>query len=197
MRSKAADEPVIPVNTRLLVTANRYFELDAASEIWHILRNTNIAYDAEVVFIRRGKWWLRGLIAFVFETPLLSLIDIMSRIRDYLLKKPWIMEFAQRIIPVEKVSTKFEEVKEFVWETANRRLGEEDKWAIRVSKHEANVKRRKIIEELAKGISKGKVDLENPDWIVNVEVIRNTYATAIVPTNCIIRKKEIKIQADC
>ncbi|MHA1616471.1 MAG: THUMP domain-containing protein [Candidatus Njordarchaeales archaeon] len=188
--------PIIPSNTKLLVTSNRYYELDAASEVWHILKATNIADDAEVTFIRKGKWWLRGVIAFSFELNGITILDAMERIRAYLLRRPWIMEFSQRIIPVELVSTDFSEIKSFVTSVANKRIRSNEKWAIKISKRDSKIKRQKIIEEIASQINVGKVDLENPDWIINIEVIRNTYAGSVIRSHHLIRKKEI-VRADC
>jgi len=185
----AKQKLIIPKDTKLLVTSNRYFELDAASEIWHALRATGICDEAEIVFIRKGKWWLRGIIGVIFEGDAIFAIE---KIRNYFVKRPWIMEYSQRVIPIEIVTTDINELKDFVKKRGQERISEKDRWMIKITKHDSKIKRRHLIDELASLIDKGKVDLSNPKWIINVEVIKNTFACAIIEKHHILRKKELK-----
>jgi len=189
MHYNSSNDTIIPRNVKLLASSNIYFELDAASEVWHILRATGICEDAEIVFIRKGKWWLRGLFGVIFRG---DVIKSMPIIRAYIQKKPWILEYTHRIIPVELITNDINELKEFVIKKAEERISENSRWMIRVSKHDTKLKRRKVIEEVAKGINIGEVDLEKPDWVINIEIIRNTFAAAVIPPNFIIQRKEFK-----
>lgn len=180
---------LLPKDTRFLVSSIRFFELDSASEIWHALKATHVCDDAEIVFIRKGKWWLRGLFGVIFDfDPLLA----AEKVREYLSQRPWIMEFTQKIIPIEIVSDSLAEIKEFVEKKAYDRLDRKSKWMIRVSKHESKISRTRIIEKIAASIDIGKVDLEKPDWIINIEIIKDLFCASVIKPTHIIRKKDIQ-----
>lgn len=181
---------LLPRNTKLLATSNIYHELDAASEVWHVLRATGICRDAQIIFIRRGKWWLRGLIGIAFDNDGLEAVEKM---RSYLVKRPWIMEYTQRIIPVEVVTQDIDELIDFLATKSAQRILPEDTWMIRVSRHDSKISRMPIIEKIASRINFGKVNLMNPDWIINVEIIKDTFAAAVIRPYHIIRKKELKM----
>jgi len=181
-------KPDIPPNTKLIVTSRVYWELDAASEIWHCLKTTGVCNNAEIVFVKQRNKLIRGLFAVVFDG---DSREAVRRIRNYLLKHPWIMKYSQRIIPVELVTVNFDEVINFVKENS-KRINEGARWMIRVSRHHADVSKTQIIEKLAPLITRGKVDLKNPEWIINVECILKTFAIAIVKKEELIRRKELK-----
>ena len=180
-------KPDIPPRTKLIVTSRVYWELDAASEIWHCLKATGICDNAEIVFIRQKNRLIRGLFAVVFDG---DSREAIRKIRSYLFKHPWIMRYSQRIIPVELVTTKFDEVLNFIRENSKRI--DEAKWMIRVSRHNADISKMQIIEKVAPLITKGRVDLKNPEWIINIECILRTFAVAIIRKEELIRRKELK-----
>lgn len=178
----------VPKQTKFLVSSRVGFEIDAASEVWHCLHVTGVADNIEVYFIKSRYRSLRGLIAIIFEgDPIMAI----RKVREYLVQKPWIMRYSHRIIPVEIVTNSMEELKAYVANTISIRMSDEDSWKINVSKHSSKLSSRKIINNLAKGIEKGKVSLDNPDWIVNVEVIKKTFLAAVIKPQDIIRKKDI------
>ena len=180
-------DPIVPQSTKLLLSTQARYELDAASEVWHCLYVTGISDQIDVYFIRSKDRAIGGLIAIVFEgDPIIA----VRRIREYLTKKPWILKYTLKIIPVEIVTNSLEELKQFVRRYAAERIASNDSWKIRISKHASKAPSRKIIDMLAKEVQTGKVSLETPDWIINIEIIRDAYLAAIIRPTDIIRKKE-------
>jgi len=178
----------LPKETKFLVSSRLHKEYDAASEVWHALRKTGICENAEVHLIRKKREWIRGLVAFVFDyDPLKAILMV----KDYFKRNQWIMEYTERIYPIEFVAYDLEEAKEFLENTANKRIGE-SKWKIHVFKHDAKYKRKKVIEKLAESINTGSVDLENPDWLVTVHIVKDEIGLAIIKEEHLVRKKEIK-----
>ncbi len=181
-------KPIVPYETRFLVSSPPRYELDAASEVWHCLHATGICEDAQVFFVRDRDRHLAGLIAIVFDG---DPITAARAIRGYLARKPWIMRYALRIIPTEIVCVELSELENFVRSTYADRIENDDTWMIRVSKHASRMRSSEIIDRLARHVDRGKVSLEHPRWIINVEVIRNTFLAAIIRPDDIIRKKEV------
>ncbi len=179
----------LPLDTKLLVTAITRFELDAASEIWHILRRTSICDNAEIIFIKKNKKLLKGIFGVAFQNdPILA----VERMREYLSERPWIMRFSQRIVPIEFISSELEAVLNFIEKEGSSRISSNETWKIQINKHESKVNRAKLIEVIANRINLGKVNLSNPDWIINIEIVLDTYAVSIIHPKHIIRKKELK-----
>ncbi len=179
---------IVPKSTKFLVSTNTRYELDAASEVWHCLYVTGVSKDIDVYFIRRKDRSIGGLIAIVFDGDPISAI---RRMRDYLMNKPWILRYTLRVVPVEIVTGDLLELKEFVMRTARSRIGEGDSWKIQISKRATKISSRKLIDELAGLIKIGKVSLDNPSWIVNIEIIRDTYLASVIRPDDIIRKKKL------
>ncbi len=180
----------IPRDTKLLVTSRLHYELDAASEVWHALRVTGICEDAGVYLVKKGKDWIRGLIAFVFEG---NPFEAINKIREYFKLKPWIMEFTEKIYPIMLVTEDLDEAAEYVEKNANNMIKENETWRIWVHKHNTKLKRQKIIEKLAERVNVGKVRMENPDWYITIHLIKTTIGVAIMKREHLLQKKNIKV----
>lgn len=179
---------IVPLNIKFLVTTQPRYELDAASEVWHCLYANGYGEDIEVYFVRRKDRAIAGLIAIVFDG---NPIEAIQKIRAYLLEKPWILRYTNKIIPVELATKSIDELLNFIAEKAKLRIGPNDTWKIQVSKRASKISSRRLIERVASVINVGKVSLEDPQWIVNIEVIRDVYLIALIRPEWIIRKKEI------
>ena len=138
--------------------------------------------------MRRKDRAIAGLIAIVFGG---NPIKAIQKIRAYLLEKPWILRYTSKIIPVELATKSIDELLNFIAEKAKLRIGPNDTWKIQVSKRASKISSRRLIERVASVINVGKVSLEDPQWIVNIEVIRDVYLIALIRPEWIIRKKEI------
>ena len=184
------EELWIPRNTKLLVTSRLHFELDAASEVWHALRVTGICEDAGVHLVKKGREWIRGLIAFYFDG---DPIKAISAVREYFKLKPWIMEFTEKIYPIMFVTNDLDEAAEYVEKKAQQVIRPENTWRIKVFKHNAKLKRKKVIDALAQKVDIGKVKMEEPDWYITVHIIKTTLALAVIKKEQIVQKKDIKV----
>lgn len=179
----------LPKDTKFLCTCQVYWELDAASEVWHCLRATGVCDSADIVFIRSHGRLYRGMFAVVFRG---DAREAARRVRRYLEAHPWILKYTSRIVPVELVTADLQEVVAFVEREANARIGESERWKVRVERHEMEISRDLLIDAIAKVVRRGKVDLERPDWIINVECVRRTFAVSIIRPEELIQRKELR-----
>lgn len=178
----------LPRETRFLVTSITRFELDSASEVWHALRATGVCKNAEVFFIKRKKKRLQGLFGVIFNKDPIYAIE---KVKQYLMDHPWVMKFTQRIIPIEYVANNVQDLVYFVEKTSSSKISDNDAWKIQVRKHYAKISKNKLIEEIANVIKKGHVNLIEPTWVINIEVVIDTYAASIIRPNQVIKKKEL------
>lgn len=183
---------ILPKHTRLLVSSLTRFELDAASEVWHALRVTGVCNNAEIIFIRDGKKLLRGLFGVTFRSDAITAIE---KIKHYFSERPWIMKYSQKIVPIEFITTNLEELLNFIEITSYDRISNHDSWKVQVNKHGSKISKKELISKIAGRVKKGIVNLTKPKWIINVEIVLDTYAVSIIKQGHIIRKKELNDKA--
>jgi tRNA acetyltransferase TAN1 len=96
--------------------------------------------------------------------------EVVERIREMAVKEPWKVSGLMRLIPIERVvETRIERMAEAV-EAMKKRIPQEATYKVVVEKRHTQLSSREIIEAVASRIER-KVRLENPDWIVLVEVL--------------------------
>jgi len=182
----------LPQDAKLLVSSLTRFELDAASEVWHALRITGVSDNAEIVFIKNSKKLLKGIFGVIFRNDAIAAIE---KIRYYFNKRPWIMKFSQKIVPIEFVTNDLESLLNFVEIESCNKISNHDNWKVQVNKHGSKVSKIELINKVADRVKTGTVNLTTPNWIINIEVVLDTYAVSIIRPSHIIRKKELNDKA--
>jgi tRNA acetyltransferase TAN1 len=146
----------------LLATTARGNERAMTNEIVYLLKDE--LGDAEA---KASKTNVRGLI--VAKTSL-DPITVMEKFRGILTERPYAFRYALRIVPIQKVvPTDLTEIKKVTAELAAK-IGEGQSFRVTVEKRFTELHSRDIIEA-AVGDIKNKVDLHNPDWIVQLETL--------------------------
>jgi len=114
-----------------------------------------------------SKTGVRGLI--IAKTNL-NPCEAIGKLKAVLHERPYQFRYALRIIPVEKVvRTDLEEIKLAAALLATG-IGENETFRVSVEKRFTQLHARDFIEAVATGIQR-KVNLENPDKILLVEVL--------------------------
>ncbi|MBS7633604.1 THUMP domain-containing protein [Candidatus Bathyarchaeota archaeon] len=165
----------------LLVSTMRGFENAVCTEMRFLLGEIG---DKEPVVNRTG---VSGLIA---AKTALNPLDAIKRLRIILEERPYEFRYALRIIPVESVvRTEKEEIQETVAELSPK-IDENETFRITVEKRFTTLHSRELIEVVAASI-KRKVDLNNPDKIVLIEIVGGlTGLSVIEPCDIISVQKE-------
>ena len=133
-----------------------------------------------------GKTGIRGLV--VAKTSLSS-CSAVEKFRAILHEHPYKFRYALRIIPIEKVvPTTLEEVKRAASELAVN-IQENETFRVTVEKRFTNLHSRELIEAAVTGIDttgERKVDLENPDKIMLIEVLGGLTGMALIKPNDVL-----------
>lgn len=168
-------------NFNLIATTNRREESWGCTELWMLLRDIE---DPKPTVDRSGIY---GLIA---ARTNLNPVEAINKLRAELGRRPKVFRHLLRLIPVEiVVPSEIERMKEAVLSLSGR-IGKEESFRITVEKRRTTLRSREIIDAIAKGINR-KVDLENPDWIVLIEVIdKYTGISVIKPRDILNTVKE-------
>ena len=129
-----------------------------------------------------SKTGIRGLVA---AKTAFKPCDVIDKFRAILQDRPYEFRYALRIIPVERVlPTDLEEIKRSASELVAN-IGENETFRVTVEKRFTNLHTRDLIEAAATGVDR-KVDLENPDKILLIEVVGGLTGIALVKPDCIL-----------
>ncbi len=161
----------------LLATTARGNERAMTNEIVYLLKEE--LGDAEA---KASKTKIRGLI--VAKTSL-DPLAALEKFRVILTERPYEFRYALRIVPIQKVvSTDLMEIKKAVEELAPK-MGESETFRVTVEKRFTELHSKDLIEA-AVGNIKQKVDLKNPDWIVQIEVVGAYTGVSLLHPNDIL-----------
>jgi len=154
----------------LLATTARGNEEDACSEIWYLLGEIG---DSTAKVDKTG---ITGLIA---AKTVLDSFEVVQKFRVILKERPYEFRYTLRVIPIEKVvRTDLGEIEQAVKELGSK-IGENETFRITVEKRFTSTPSRNIIEAAATHIQR-RVDLNNPDKIVLIEVVGGLTGVSVV-----------------
>ncbi len=138
------------------------------------------------------KTKISGLI--VCFTPL-NPFDVINSIKRISLEEPWRIRFILRLIPIEVVvNTDIEEIKKAALKLAER-INENESYKIEIEKRFSTIDRMEIIDSIAKHINR-KVNLEDPDRIILIEIIGKETGISLIKKDDIFSQVKSKRSID-
>lgn len=166
----------------LIVTCPRNLEPEAESEIKKILNELD---DQEPEIFQTD---MRGILMVNTILEPLKIIDwVKNKIND----EPWFFRYCLRIIPVQKTTdTDIDKIKQNVMNLKSI-IQENDSYRITVEKRNSNLPSSQIINEIAK-IIPNKVSLDEPDWIILVEIFGEKTCISILKNGSIFSLEKSK-----
>ena len=166
----------------LIVTCPRNLEPEAESEIKKILNELD---DQEPEISQTD---MRGILMVNTVLEPLKIIDwIKNKIND----EPWFFRYCLRIIPVQKTTdTDIDKIKQNVMNLKSI-IQENDSYRITVEKRNSNMQSSQIINEIAKIIT-NKVSLDEPDWVILVEIFGEKTCISILKNDSIFSLEKSK-----
>lgn len=163
-------------NFNLLATTWRGNEENACSELWYLLGE--IGDSAPTV----DKTGVAGLIA---AKTAFNPFEVIGKFRKILHERSYEFRYTLRIIPVEKVvRTDLGEIQQAATELSFK-IGEDETFRVTVEKRFTETPTQDIIEATAANIER-KVDLNNPDKILLIEVVGRLTGLSVIKPNEIL-----------
>ena len=160
------------MNFNLLVTTYRHREYDAVDELNVILQRFNI--DVEMIEIQN----VSGIILALAN---LNPFELMTKFKELLAEEPWQFRYILRVIPIERAFyTDLKNIEIEVENLATKKIKVNDSFRISVEKRHTPMRSKEIIASTANRLSKFKVSLENPDWIILIEIIGNKTGISVL-----------------
>jgi tRNA acetyltransferase TAN1 len=159
------------MNFNLLVTTYRHREYDAVDELNVILQRFSI--DVETIEIQN----VSGVILALAN---LNPFELITKLKELLTEEPWQFRYILRVIPIERaLYTDLKNIEREVENLTMKKIKVNDSFRISVEKRHTSTRSKEIISSIANKLQ-NKVSLENPDWIILIEIIGNKTGISIL-----------------
>ncbi|MFX1504075.1 MAG: THUMP domain-containing protein [Promethearchaeota archaeon] len=166
-------------NFNLLVSTSRYNETNAKSELWFTLLMCGDTYP-----IISGIQFPGLIIALTNLNPK----KVISKIKKVQKRCPKFFQYILKIIPIDFIcETDTKIIKHIIQENHKNYINKYDSFKISLKRrHHEKIERIDFIETVAKAVD-NKVDLENPDKIIRIEILGNITGVSFLKKYDIIK----------
>ncbi|MCS7364973.1 MAG: THUMP domain-containing protein [archaeon GB-1867-035] len=166
----------------LLISTQRGRENDCISELWYLFREIG---DEKAIYEKTG---IPGLIIVKSS---LNPFEAVRRLREMAEERPWEFRYVLKVTPIEiVVSTDIKEIKEAVTKLKDK-ISPQETFRVTVNKRATTLSSMEIIEAAASVINR-KVNLKNPDKIIQIEVLGQVTGISIIEPQDILSITKIK-----
>lgn len=156
----------------LIVSTFRFKEEDAEDEILELLdKFGDPAAESEIIEIK-------GMILVQTSLDPLTIID---KLKELVASEPWQVRYILRVLPIQVVvPTRLDTISHAVSDLMTK-IGK-DTFRVTVEKRHNPLGSMQIIKAIADRIN-NKVDLENPDWVILVQVLGGLTGVSVLRPN--------------
>ena len=170
----------------LLVTCARNLETETKNEIGKILGEIG---DQEPEILNIG---MRGILMINTNIESSKIIDW---VKDKVVEEPWLIRYCLRMIPIQSITeTEMSKIIENVTKLKNV-IKQNDSYRITIEKRNTDMSSAEIITEIAK-IFPNKVSLNQPDWIILIEILGNETGISILKNDGMFSLDKAKRMSD-
>jgi tRNA acetyltransferase TAN1 len=166
----------------LLATTDQLTISQACSELWMNLR----AIGDEDPVVDRSR--IKGLIR---ARTSLDPVNAIRLLRELLEKHPEKFRTIYRILPIQvRIQTTLKLIAEQTQSLAAK-IPKDDSFRITLEKRRTELSSKELIEAIASDIHRS-VDLENPNWLVLVEIVGRTTGISVVKPEAVLNIQKTK-----
>ena len=170
----------------LIITCARNLESETKNEIRKILDELG---DQEPEILNVG---MRGIL---MVNTIIEPSKIIDCVKNKIIEEPWLIRYCLRIIPIQRMTdTEIDKIKQNVIKLKNV-IQKNDSYRITIEKRNTSISSSEIITEVAE-IFPNKVSLNQPDWIVLIEIIGNETGISILKNDELFSLDKAKRMSD-
>ena len=170
----------------LLVTCARNLEIETKNEIGKILDEID-GQESEVLNV--------GMRSILMVNTNIEPSKIINWVKDKVVEEPWLIRYCLRIIPIQSVTeTDMNKITKDVIKLKDV-IQQNDSYRITIEKRNTDMSSTEIITEIAK-IFPNKVSLNQPDWIILIEILGDKTGISILKENEIFSLDKAKRASD-
>ena len=166
----------------LIITCARHLEPETSEEITKVLEDFG---DSE------PQVTISSMSGILTAKTQLDPVEVIKKIKEMVLDEPWSIRYCLRVIPMQKfVDTDIEKIDETVSEIADS-ITEKDTYRISIEKRNSQMVSQELIKKIAQKF-KNKVSLENPDKIIQIEILGGKTGVSILSKGDILSLEKTK-----
>lgn len=166
----------------LIITCARHLEPETKDELIKILGEFG---DSD------PKIAITDMSGILTAKTSLDPIEIPEKVRNLIIDEPWRVRYCLRIIPIEKITeTQLEKIEGAVSDLLGK-IGKDESYRISIEKRNSNISSKELITQIAKRI-KNKVSLENPDKVIQIEILGGKTGVSIIKKSEILSVEKTK-----
>jgi len=170
----------------LIITCARSLESETKNEIKKILGELG---DQEPEILNVG---MRGIL---MVNTIIEPSKIIDYVKNKIIEEPWLIRYCLRIIPIQMITeTEIDKIKQNVIKLKDT-IQKNDSYRITIEKRNTNISSNEIITEIAK-IFPNKVSLNEPDWIILIEILGNETGISILKNGGMFSLDKAKRMSD-
>jgi len=170
----------------LIITCARSLESETKNEINKILDELG---DQEPEILNVG---MRGIL---MVNTIIEPSKIIDYVKNKMIEEPWLIRYCLRIIPIQIITeTEIDKIKQNVIKLKDT-IQKNDSYRITIEKRNTDISSTEIITEIA-NIFPNKVSLNQPDWIVLIEILGNDTGISILKDDELFSLDKAKRMSD-
>lgn len=170
----------------LIITCARNLESETKNEIRKILDELG---DQEPEILNVG---MRGILMI---NTIIEPSKIIDWVKNKIIEEPWLIRYCLRIIPIQRITdTEIDKIKQNVIKLKDT-IQKNDSYRITIEKRNTSISSNEIITEVAE-IFPNKVSLNQPDWIILIEIIGNETGISILKNDELFSLDKAKRMSD-
>ena len=169
----------------LLITTFRNRESDAYDELYGLL---DMLGDSE------PSVEITSISGIILASSNLDPILIVEKCREIVRNEPWRFRYVLRVIPIEKIcKAEIIEIHNVVKQLC-RKISQEQTYKVMIEKRHTKLHSKDIISTVTSDISL-KVKLNDPDWIILIQILNRLAGVSIIRSNQIFSSVKEKISS--
>lgn len=166
----------------LIITCARHLEPETKEEIDKLLTDFGDT-ESQIVITN-----MSGILTVKTK---LDPVEVVRKISKIIEDEPWSVRYCLRIIPIQKLTkTSVDEIEKSVDDIINQ-IKKEESYRISIEKRNSSISSQELITKIANKI-KNKVSLENPDKIIQIEILGGNTGISILRRGEILSVEKIK-----
>jgi len=170
----------------LIITCARSLESETKNEINKILDELG---DQEPEILNVG---MRGIL---MVNTIIEPSKIIDYVKNKMIEEPWLIRYCLRIIPIQTITeTEIDKIKQNVTKLKDT-IQKNDSYRITIEKRNTDISSTEIITEIA-NIFPNKVSLNQPDWIILIEILGNDTGISILKDDELFSLDKAKRMSD-
>ena len=170
----------------LIITCARNLELETKNEIRKIFDGLG---EQEPEILNVG---MRGILMVDSKIESSKIVDW---VKNKIIEEPWLIRYCLRLIPIQRMTeTEIGKITQNVMKLKDA-IQKNDSYRITIEKRNTSISSNEIITEVAK-IFPNKVSLNQPDWIILIEILGNETGISILKNDGMFSLDKAKRMSD-